>query len=141
MRIIGRAFLCLAAVAMLIAGPVGAETRLILSGYDTVAYFTRGKPVKGDPAFAHEWDGGRYLFADAKHRDMFAADPDRYAPQFRGFCTSSLGKGEKIQANPEYWVISDGKLFLFGAKMAVEAFKKDPKGFEAKAAAMRSKLN
>lgn len=122
---------------MLLAGaaPALAEPRTAIRGYDPVAYFTMEKPVKGDPAFSHVWDGTRYLFANSKHRDMFVADPDRYAPQFTGYCTGGLAKGHKVEANPENWVISNGMLFVFFSQGARESFIKDPAATKSRAEA------
>lgn len=88
--------------------------RLVLKGYDPVAYFTEGKPVQGDAKFAYEWDEGRYHFASAKHRDVFAADPERYAPHFGGYCTGSMSRDVRNEGDPEGWVIQEGKLYVFG---------------------------
>ena len=72
------------------------------------------KPTPGLPEFEYEWDDHRYRFATAEHRDLFKADPVRYAPQFGNFCAMALAKGELVVANPENWLISDGKLYVFG---------------------------
>lgn len=88
--------------------------RVVLKGHDPVAYFTEGKPVKGDPKVSHDWDGERYLFANAGNRSKFTANPDRYAPQFGGYCTGTMARGGRAEADPEAWMIADGKLFLFG---------------------------
>jgi hypothetical protein len=91
--------------------------RVVLRGYDPVGYFTDGKPVRGDPKISYDWDESRYYFSTAKHRDMFAGDPDRYAPQFGGYCTGSMSRGVMTnEGHPEAWVISDGRLYVFGAK-------------------------
>jgi|SRR5436190_1383609 len=97
--------------------------RVVLKGYDPVAYFTDGKPVKGDTGISYDWDDQRYYFASAKHREMFAADPERYAPQFAGYCTGSMSRGVRNEGHPEGWVIADGKLFVFGAPDAETAAK------------------
>jgi YHS domain-containing protein len=89
------------------------EMRLVLKGYDPVAYFTQGKPVKGDPGFSYDWDEGRYHFANAKNRDMFAQQPDKYAPQFGGYCTGSMSRNVWNDADPDAFVIRDGKLYFF----------------------------
>jgi YHS domain-containing protein len=94
----------------------GPTLRVVLNGFDPVAYFTDSKPVKGDPKFSYDWDEGRYYFASAQHRDMFARDPDRYAPQFGGYCTGSMSRGKRNEGHPEAWIISNGKLYVFGAK-------------------------
>src|SRR6476619_6773979 len=65
---------------------LAAESPLAIKGYDPVAYFTDGKPTRGLPEFEFQWDGHRYHFASAEHRDLFKADPERYAPQFGNYC-------------------------------------------------------
>jgi YHS domain-containing protein len=92
----------------------GSTMRVVLKGHDPVAYFTVGKPVKGDPKFSYDWDDGRYYFASARNREMFAASPERYAPQFGGYCTGSMSRGVQNEADPEAWIIVDGRLYVFG---------------------------
>lgn len=86
-----------------------------IKGYDPVAYFTEEKAMKGSEKFAYDWLGTPWHFASAKHRDMFAADPARYAPQFGGYCTLGVGLDGHAAENidPERaWRIIDGKLYL-----------------------------
>src|SRR5260370_35059650 len=64
---------------------VDASKGIAIKGYDTVAYFEQSKAVKGSPNFEHTWNGAKWLFATAAHRDAFAKDPERYAPQYGGF--------------------------------------------------------
>ena len=90
------------------------EVLLVIKGYDPVAYFTDGKPVAGLPEIEYKWDEQRYRFSSAEHRELFKADPARYAPQFGNFCAMALSKGEIVVADPENWLISDGKLYVFG---------------------------
>jgi len=112
------------AFATAAAPAVAQQLRVVLKGHDPVAYFTDGKPVKGDPKISYEWDEGRYHFATAKHRDMFAGDPDRYAPQYGGYCTGSMSRGVMTnEGHPEAWVISGGRLYVFGAKDSEVAAK------------------
>jgi YHS domain-containing protein len=122
-------------VLLTVAHAASAEPRTAIRGYDPVAYFTMGQPLKGEPSISHVWDGTRYLFASTKHRDMFMADPDRYAPQFAGFCTAGLSKGHKVEADPESWTISDGRLFVFFSDRGRAQFVKDPDGTKSKAEA------
>ncbi len=63
------------------AGPEG----IAIKGYDAVAYFIMGKPVKGDGQFAYEWNGAKWLFSSREHRDLFAAHPEKFAPQYGGY--------------------------------------------------------
>ena len=98
---------------------------LAIKGYDTVAYFTDGRPVEGLPKFEYEWDELRYRFAREENLKMFKADPVRYAPQFANFCAMALTRGEIHEANPEYWLISGGKLYIFGEPVGPDRFRKD----------------
>jgi YHS domain-containing protein len=104
------------------AAPV-LDKRLALSGYDPVSYFTPGHPEKGLVEFAAAFDDATYWFKNAEHRATFVADPDHYAPQFRGYCAITLSRGEKYEADPEAWVIADGKLYVFGSKAGVPVFR------------------
>lgn len=113
--------------------------RVVLKGYDPVAYFTDGKPVKGNAKVSYDWDDERYYFASTKHRDMFAGDPERYAPQFGGYCTGSMSRNVRNEGHPEAWVIADGKLFVFGAKDS-EAAQKQKAIAEKDLAAFRVKV-
>jgi hypothetical protein len=104
--------------------PAG-EASLAIKGYDTVAYFTDGRPLQGLPEIEYVWDGQRYRFATAEHRELFRADPTRYAPQFANFCAMSLSKGEIVVADPESWLINEGKLYLFGRPEGPELFRQN----------------
>ena len=99
--------------------------RVVLSGHDPVAYFTEKKPVKGDPKISYDWDGERYLFSKAGNRDKFAANPERYAPQFGGYCTGTMAGGGRAEADPQAWIISDGKLYVFGQVKFRDMAEKD----------------
>ncbi|MET0528080.1 MAG: YHS domain-containing (seleno)protein [Microvirga sp.] len=108
---------------------------LAIKGYDPVAYFVMGRPMRGLPEIQHEWDEQRYYFVSAEHRELFKADPIRYAPQFGNFCAMALAMGELDEANPENWLISDGRLYIFGkpAPMGPELFQQDLAANVAKA--------
>jgi hypothetical protein len=106
---------------------------LAIKGYDPVAYFTLGKSTQGLPELEYDWDEQRYRFSRPEHRELFKADPVRYAPQFANFCTMALTRGELDEANPEYWLISDGKLYIFGKAAGPSRFQQDLAGNIAKA--------
>ena len=89
---------------------------IAIKGYDPVAYFTEHRPVQGNSRYEVIWQDARWHFANTGHRDLFVTDPERYAPQFGGFCTSYLAKGRMAGANPEIWAIVDGKLYLKAGK-------------------------
>src|SRR3954468_16429680 len=115
----------LAAVPSLAAAPAApAGIRLGIRGYDPVAYFTLQRATAGQAQFEYQWDEHLWRFANAEHRELFKADPVRYAPQFANFCAVALARGEVREANPEYWLISDGKLYLFGKSYGADLFRK-----------------
>lgn len=129
MRIPTAFFLALAAnllTASAAFAQAANEPRVVLKGYDPVAYFTEQRPVKGAPELRQDWDGARYYFASARNRAAFNADPDRYTPQFGSFCAASMEKGKRIEADPTIWKIVDGKLYVFGALKGREIAEKDP---------------
>jgi len=94
--------------------PVVASTsdHVAIQGYDTVAYFTDGKAVPGSNAFEYYWDDAIWRFASAEHRDLFAGDPDKYMPQYGGYCAGGMAMGVSVPANPTNWTIVDGKLYM-----------------------------
>ncbi len=121
-------------IAVLAASPTFAsvlrsaaaeEIPLAIKGYDPVAYFTVGKAVPGLPDIEYEWDEHRYRFSSTADREIFKADPVRYAPQFGNYCAMALSKGEVVVADPENWLISDGKLYVFGKAMGPRLFQQN----------------
>jgi hypothetical protein len=119
----GRASWGVFVTVMLLGGPAigqnvvntGLFGGVAIEGYDPVAYFTEGEAMKGSEEFAYDWVGTPWHFANAKHRDMFAADPTSYAPQFGGYCTLGVGLNGHAAENidPERaWRIIDDKLYF-----------------------------
>ena len=105
------------------------EPKLSISGYDPVAYFTDGKPVPGKTEFEYLWHKLRWRFANGEHRDLFARDPDRYAPQYDGYCAMGAAAGEaahKDTVDPEAWAIVDGKLYLTHRHQAMDDWRQNP---------------
>jgi hypothetical protein len=99
--------------------------RVALRGYDPVSYFTDGRPERGSKAFSASFDDAVYWFKNEAHRAMFVANPDAYAPQYRGLCAISVSRGAIAEPDPEAWTISDGKLYVFQAKIGVAIFEKN----------------
>ncbi len=92
--------------------PTFAAAGAAIRGYDPVAYFTRGEPTPGDPAITEEYQGAVWRFASVEHRDLFAADPARYAPQYGGYCAWAASRNYVASTDPRAWEIVDGKLYL-----------------------------
>ena len=98
----------------------GDEPRLSISGYDPVAYFTDGRPVRGKADFEYVWRKLRWRFASGEHRDLFVKDPQRYAPQYDGYCAMGVAveaAAHKDTVDPEAWAIVDGKLYLVHSQL------------------------
>lgn len=84
-----------------------------LDGYDTVAYFTDGKPIKGDKQWQTEYQGADWYFSSQENLNKFKADPQAYAPQYGGYCAWAVSaKNDFAPADPNQWAIVDGKLYL-----------------------------
>ena len=109
------------------------DDRLALKGYDPVAYFTEQRPMVGSSQYQHEWDDAIYRFASAKHLDLFKANPDRYLPQYDNWCAASVAKGQKVYGNPEWWLVVDGRLYLFGRPIGPGLMRTDPAAMKSKA--------
>lgn len=120
------AFAATLAVSPAMAQSTSSDTKVAIRGYDTVAYFTLGRPEHGSPSISHQWDGRRYLFVNEGHRELFARDPGKYAPQFAGLCSAGMSAGMRIEADPKNWIISDGRLFLFSGVSGPEQARNDP---------------
>ena len=90
----------------------GADKGPALEGYDPVAYFTDQKPVAGDARFETQWRGATWRFASAEHRDLFANEPERYAPQYGGYCAYAMSNGGFSPGDAKRWRIVDDKLYL-----------------------------
>jgi hypothetical protein len=121
------------AVARAEASAVNERGGLAIDGYDPVAYFVDGRARHGAPAFVHDWRGARWLFASAVNRDAFAADPERYAPQYGGFCAYGMAGGYRAPIDPDAWTVSGGKLYLNYSKAIRMLWSTDVKGYVAKA--------
>lgn len=121
--------------AALTSGPVSAgDERIGLRGYDPVAYFTMAQPLEGTPEFQYVLDGVRYQFATVEHLELFRADPDRYAPRYKGLCAMGLGaKGYKVEADPNNWVIHEGRLYVTQREFGPAAFRTDPERWTSSA--------
>lgn len=99
-----------------------------IKGYDPVAYFTMGKPVKGSDDFEHEYLNATWRFASAAHRDAFAKEPQKYMPQYGGYCAYGVSKGYAVGVDPEAWKVVEGKLYLNYNKDVQKAWLQDIPG-------------
>ena len=84
---------------------IDATHGVALEGYDAVAYFLDHRPIRGIDAYSHTWSGVVWKFASAEHRDLFAADPERYAPQYGGYCAFAVANRTTAHGSPKQWAV------------------------------------
>jgi YHS domain-containing protein len=104
-------------------------TGLVIRGYDPVAYFTQGRPIPGRSDLSVEYEGGKYLFASPANRDMFRENPEKYMPQYGGFCAYGIAIAKKFDIDPSSWRIVDGKLYFNLSPSILEKWSADIKGY------------
>lgn len=100
-----------------------------IRGYDPVAYFTEGKPVRGEADHTHQWNGATWRFASKQNRDAFAAAPEKYAPRYGGYCAYGVSNGYTVPTAPEAWSVRDGRLYLNFSTGVRQKWLEDPAGY------------
>jgi len=120
-RLLWLGIAALAILGLSVLPPAGAANTSVMidakgvaiGGYDPVAYFTDTRALEGRPEFSAEWQGAVWRFVSAAHRDLFLADPVRYAPRYGGWCAYGVTKGVAAEADPvEGWTLYDGRLYF-----------------------------
>ena len=107
----------------------GGRTDTAINGYDTVAYFTVGKPVKGQDSLATEWMGAKWKFSSPANLDLFRARPEQYAPQYGGYCAYGVAQDNLVKIEPDKFKVIDGKLYLNYDADVQKLWLKDQAGF------------
>lgn len=92
--------------------PIFTTEEGAIKGYDPVAYFSVGMPVKGKKEYTCKWMESMWYFASDENRQIFESNPDKYAPQYGGYCAYGVAMGELYKVEPDSWGIVDGKLYL-----------------------------
>ncbi|HRK64743.1 MAG TPA: YHS domain-containing (seleno)protein [Terricaulis sp.] len=132
------AVLAFAILSALSAAPAAAQqapvhtgllSNVAVGGYDPVAYFTDGRPVRGSAEFRTMHQGFEYRFASAAHLAAFRANPARYLPQYGGYCAWAVSQGYTAAGNPRNWRIVDGKLYLNYNSEIQQRWERDIPGF------------
>jgi len=139
-----RGVLALGSAALLFSAPVraaqpaintlknsvlGGRTDTAINGYDTVAYFTLGKPVMGQDNLVYEWMGAKWKFSSQANLDLFKANPEKYAPQYGGYCAYGVAEGALVKVEPDQFTVRDGKLYLNYDADVQAKWRKDPAGY------------
>jgi len=104
-----------------------------IKGYDPVAYHTQGKPTKGKQNIAYEWNGAAWHFSSEENKALFVQNPEKYAPQYGGYCAYGWAQGYPAKTEPDAWTIVEGKLYLNYNKGVQADWEKDIPGYIKKA--------
>ncbi|GLQ34624.1 hypothetical protein GCM10007939_09070 [Amylibacter marinus] len=141
MKITRRITLAFLASLPLAGVPAWADTSEIyvgnngfaINGFDAVAYFTQSDHVMGDEAHQTSYNGATFLFSSAQNKSTFEADPEKYAPQYGGYCAFAVSKGAIAKSDPDAWTIVDGKLYMNFDLQVRHRWRQDIPGNIAKA--------
>ncbi len=106
-----------------------SPTDTAILGYDTVAYFTEHKPVAGNDRYVYSWQGAKWKFASQANLDLFKASPEKYAPQYGGYCAYGVAKDNLVKIDPAAFSVIDGKLYLNYDADIQKKWAADPQGY------------
>jgi len=120
-------------VAQATLAAVYAQNGIAIAGADPVAYFTESTYVPGSDQFTYDWSGTTWQFASAENRDLFASNPNQYAPQYGGFCAWAVSQGYTAPVDPTAWKIVDNRLYLNYDRKVQARWEQDVPGNIAKA--------
>jgi YHS domain-containing protein len=105
-----------------------ANDRVMLKGADVVAYFTQSKYVQGNPQYSSRYQDVSFRFSSAEHKALFDAAPQKYLPQFGGYCANGIVYAIPWGGDADAWRIVDGKLYIFGGQASKDGFELDLPG-------------
>ncbi|MDA0704744.1 MAG: YHS domain-containing (seleno)protein [Proteobacteria bacterium] len=100
-----------------------------IEGFDPVAYHLQAMPVEGSSDFTHDWGGATWRFASAENRDLFAANPEKYAPAYGGYCAYGVTQDALVGIDPDAWSIVNGTLYLNYSKDVQKTWEQDIPGY------------
>lgn len=109
--------------------PIFSTEAGAIRGYDPVAYFTLNKPVKGSAQFSTEWQGATWHFSSGANRDAFVAEPEKYAPQYGGYCAYGVAQGYTPETDPAAFKVLNNKLYLNLSKAVLKKWQMDIPGY------------
>ena len=107
---------------------VSGASNVALNGYDPVAFFTMGEPVNGNPGISATHDGANYFFSTKEHKRLFEENPNKYAPQYGGYCAFGISVGALFPVDINTWQVRNDKLYLNLNSSILEKFNEDFEG-------------
>ena len=110
-----------------------SQTDTAINGYDSVAYFTKNAPVKGLDANTYEWNGAKWKFSTQANLELFKNNPEKYAPQYGGYCAYGVANDNLVKVEPDQFTIYEGKLYLNYDAAVQKDWLKDIPGYNKKA--------
>ena len=113
----------LSPVSWNLVGPINEDNTIAIKGFDPVAYYTAGSAVKGDPKNGLKVNNIIYRFSSPENKLMFKTFPDKYVPQYGGYCATAVSLGYTSDIDPQYWHIEDDRLFVFFNSDSRDDFK------------------
>jgi YHS domain-containing protein len=125
-------FLCISMLAFILTitsqaqnSTINTTNGLAIKGYDPVAYFLQNKAAEGSDAYSFDWNGGKWKFISQANLDSFKLAPEKYAPQYGGYCAYGCSEGHKAPTDTKAWTILDNKLYLNYSLKVKELWVKD----------------
>ena len=112
-------------VAVCQRSPIFETDGKAIRGYDVVAYFTSGEPIRGIDSFSTQWNNATWLFSTSANRESFKKEPEKYLPEYGGYCAYGTANGYKAPTQPDAWAIVDGKLYFNYNKKVKAMWDKD----------------
>ena len=103
----------------------GDDKHLMLFGHDVVSYFTEGTHKPGQAAIKSVYKDVTFRFARAEHKALFDKEPEKYIPQYGGYCANGIAYAIPWGGDADTWMVRDGKLYIFGGKGSKDAFMLD----------------
>lgn len=126
-------FIVRGSIAPAAAGEFYEHEGVAIQGYDPVAYMTEQHAMKGSPHYAIQHKGSIFYFSSAANRDTFEKQPERFVPQYGGYCAYGVSKGYKASIDPNAFTIVEGKLYLNYSRSVMQQWRADIPGYIQKA--------
>ncbi len=123
------ALLLVAPLAFAAQPPIFATSGVAINGYDPVAYIHDKAPIRGSESIEAEWNGAKWRFSTEANKAAFLASPEKYAPQFGGYCAYAVAKGATAPTDPNAFSVVDGKLYLNYSQDVRTIWRKDTSGY------------
>jgi YHS domain-containing protein len=105
--------------------PVFVTDEGAIRGYDPVAFFKDQAPIRGSRDISYSWNGATWYFATDENKKAFVADPEKFAPQYGGYCAYGTADGHKAPTQTDTWSIVNDKLYFNYNKQVQKEWNKN----------------